>query len=198
MREMKRQKLTRDEEVDYERDDEKPCIILQLPDHIILEIFCRIPINTVIQCKYVCKSWRRSFSEPEFTKSLFARTQACLFLEDRTTKSRSGNTKRRRRGMPPNKHVLANLESVLSPNNMVLKLSDPNALYNRLHSNFRGIMGSCNGFLCLFRHNDKTDAFIFNIANPITRECIPLPVNEEISRPLPHFGFGFSPMSDVY
>ncbi|XP_004295716.1 PREDICTED: F-box/kelch-repeat protein At3g06240-like [Fragaria vesca subsp. vesca] len=59
-------------------------------------------------------------------------------------------------------------------------------------------MGSCNGFLCLFRYNDKTDAFIFNISNPITHECIPLPVNEEIRSPLPDFGFGFSPISDVY
>ncbi|PRQ45728.1 putative F-box associated interaction domain-containing protein [Rosa chinensis] len=58
-------------------------------------------------------------------------------------------------------------------------------------------MGSCNGFLCLFRHNGKIDAFIFNISNPITGESVPLPVNKEIGRPA-HFGFGFSPISDVY
>ncbi|XP_062005766.1 F-box protein At3g07870-like [Rosa rugosa] len=201
MRAMKKQKIKttdteRDEEVEDERDDEKPCMILQLPDHIILEIFSRIPINTVIQCKYVCKSWRRSLSDHEFSKSLFARTAACLFLKVYSrTPCRSRNTKRYH--IPPNKHILANLESVSSPNNVVLKLSDPNALYNRLHSSFTGVMGSCNGFLCLFRHNCKIDAFIFNISNPITGESVPLPVNKEIGRPA-HFGFGFSPISDVY
>ncbi|KAM5556874.1 F-box protein CPR1-like [Rosa sericea] len=179
---MKKTKPTnteRNTEEEEERQDEKPCNILQLPDHITQEIFLQIPLKSLIQCKFVCKSWLRSLSNPDFTKTLVSRAPTCHFLRDLHTK----------------KHVLADLRSSWSPHNMVLKLSEPNALYNRVNSE---IIGSSNGFLCLFRRNRKIAALHFNISNPITRESIALPIFKARDNNPLNFGFGFSPISHVY
>ncbi|KAM5556875.1 hypothetical protein ABKV19_024319 [Rosa sericea] len=162
-----------------ERQGEKPCNILQLPDHIAQEIFLQIPLKSLIQCKFVCKSWLRSLSNPDFTKTLVSQAPTCHFLRDRHT----------------NKHILADLRSAWSPNNMVLKLFEPNALYNRVNSD---IIGSSNGFLCLFRRNHKIGDLNFNISNPLTRESIALPIFKARDNNPLNFGFGFSPISHDY
>ncbi|XP_061999591.1 F-box/kelch-repeat protein At3g06240-like [Rosa rugosa] len=181
---MKNTKATNSERnAEEERHDEKPCNILQLPDHITQEIFCRIPLKTLIQCKFVCKSWHRSLSNPDFTKTLvYSGAPTCHFLLDLGT----------------NKHILADVKSAWSPNNMVLKLSDPNALYNRVNDSY--IIGSSNGLLCLVRHNLKIGAMYFNISNPIIGESIALPIFKDRDNvPLGFaFGFGFSSISHVY
>ncbi|XP_040368976.1 F-box protein CPR1-like [Rosa chinensis] len=182
---MKKTKPTNTERnTEEERQDEKPCNILQLPDHITQEIFLQIPLKSLIQCKFVCKSWLRSLSNPDFTETLVLRAPTCHFLRDHHT----------------NNHVLADLRSAWSPYNMVLKLSDPNALYNRVNSFscYSGIIGSSNGFLCLFRRNSKIDALHFSISNPITRESIALPIFKARDNDPLNFGFGFSPISHVY
>lgn len=86
---------------------------------------------------------------------------------------------------------------------MVLKLSDPGDLYNRLLTSNTAIIGSCNGLLCLYhRRSYKVNDAIFGISNPITGESInyiPTPISKEMDYPVHHgFGFGFSPISGVY
>nr|WRO64598.1 MYB transcription factor protein [Rosa persica] len=181
---MKNTKATNSERnAEEERHDEKPCNILQLPDHVTQEIFCRIPLKTLIQCKFVCKSWHRSLSNPDFTKTLvYSGAPTCHFLLDLET----------------NKHILADVKSAWSPNNMVLKLSDPNALYNRVNDSY--ILGSSNGLLCLVRHNHKIGSVYFNISNLIIGESIALPIfKDRYNVPLGFaFGFGYSSISHVY
>ncbi|ONI28929.1 hypothetical protein PRUPE_1G169900 [Prunus persica] len=53
--------------------------ILQLPHHILGEIFCKIQIKTLVQCRFVCKFWHRLLSDPQFTEQLFSR-RTCLLL----------------------------------------------------------------------------------------------------------------------
>ncbi|KAL6179596.1 hypothetical protein ACLB2K_051109 [Fragaria x ananassa] len=167
-------------------EEEKPCNILQLPDHITQEIFGRLPLETLTQCKFVCKSWRRSLSNPDFTQFLVSRAPACHFLID----------------MNENKHVLANLRSPGNPNNMVLKLSNPNIdSYDWLNNS--DIVGSSNGFLCSYRRNNH--GVYFNISNPIiTKESIALPIFKDRLTDDGDgihafgFGFGFSSISHVY
>ncbi|PQM37087.1 F-box protein [Prunus yedoensis var. nudiflora] len=161
---------------DEEEHDQKP-YLLHLPEHIIMEIFCKIPTKTLIQCKRVCKSWRSWLSDPQFTKELFARTPACLMVTG--FRSRWG-------------HFLVDLDRVGWQNDVALKLFSIRSLRTLCMT----IVGSCNGFLChqevhfdLSRH--------LHISNPVTGEFLSLP-----APPNPDtrdcYGFGFSPISEVY
>ncbi|KAL6126853.1 hypothetical protein ACLB2K_074898 [Fragaria x ananassa] len=183
---MKNTKATNNErmaqqEQEEERPDEKPCYILQLPDHITREIFLLIPFKTLMCCRFVCKSWHRSLSNPSFTKTLVSLAHTCHLLRDVDTNK---------------KFFLADVRSVGSPENMVLKLSDhADALHNKVDSyEFNsGFIGSSNGFLCLFLRNWETEAHQINISNPITGEYIALPIFKSFENFPHHFGFGFSP-----
>ena len=68
------------QEEDEEKHDKK-AYILQLPDHIIVEIFCKIPTKTLIQCQCVCKDWHRFLSDIEFMRGLFSQTHTCLLVQ---------------------------------------------------------------------------------------------------------------------
>ncbi|BBG93437.1 F-box and associated interaction domains-containing protein [Prunus dulcis] len=104
-----------DEEEERRRKDMKP-YILQLPNHLTVEIFCKIPIKALIQCRCVCKSWRCSLSDPEFTKYLFSEAPTCLLLQN--SSSRNPNST----GL-----FLIDLDNASSRNDVVIKLhKDPN------------------------------------------------------------------------
>ncbi|KAK9933016.1 hypothetical protein M0R45_020230 [Rubus argutus] len=62
------------EEETKEAEHDEEAYILQFPDHIILEIFCRMTTSTILRCRFVCKSWLYLLSDPYFTRSLFLRT----------------------------------------------------------------------------------------------------------------------------
>ncbi|KAK9933017.1 hypothetical protein M0R45_020231 [Rubus argutus] len=140
-------------------DDQEP-YILQLPDYIIFEILCKISISKVIQCRLVCKSWLRFFSNPYFTKTLCSRTPTSLIV--------SG---------PSNDHYLVGLDESSRPHGDVSELSS-----------YRGrstdIVGSCNGFLCL--HDSRRSRFY--LSNPITDESVVLPKHYHLDRQC-GFGF---------
>ncbi|BFG15500.1 F-box protein [Prunus yedoensis var. nudiflora] len=151
-----------------EEHDQKP-YILQLPDHIILEIFCKIPTKTLIQCKRVCKSWRCCLSDPQFTRELFSRTSACLLVTG--VRWHWG-------------HFLVDLDGTWNPNVVALKLFSKISLQTTM-------VGSCNGFLC---HYSRCH---LHISNPVTGELLSLPTPSELGTLGDCYGFGFSPISGV-
>lgn len=137
-----------------EEHDNKP-YILQLPDHITVHIFCKVPIKTLIQCQCVCKSWRHSLSDPYFTKDLFSRTPPSFLFHGLS----GGPINPKSEG-----YLLVDLNKVSSPNDFTLKLyKDPNVQNLRV-----GILGSCNGLLCIYELNCRC----FYISNPITSESL--------------------------
>ncbi|XP_020411173.1 F-box protein At3g07870 isoform X2 [Prunus persica] len=161
---------------DEEEHDQKP-YLLHLPEHIIMEIFCKIPTKTLIQCKRVCKSWRSWLSDPQFTKELFSRTPACLLVTG--VRSRWG-------------HFLVDLDRAGWQNDVALKLFSIRSLRTLCMT----IVGSCNGFLCHYEAHFDLSRHL-HISNPVTGEFLSLPTPPNPDR-RDCYGFGFSPISEVY
>ncbi|KAM5569670.1 hypothetical protein ABKV19_016931 [Rosa sericea] len=194
------------EEAEQLHGIDKTPYLLQLPNRVIVDIHCKIPIKTLIKCRRVCKSWRSLFSDPRFTKDLFARTPACHLV------------------IASCRYFLLDFNDALSPNGVA-------ALKTTFHRSSEDIVGSCNGFLCLYKKQLNRHGFY--ISNPITCESLPLPkpIKQddpppiscgpsadaithntlaflEVTRPKSvkeimyqsccAFGFGFSPRSGVY
>ncbi|KAK7856568.1 putative f-box/kelch-repeat protein, partial [Quercus suber] len=44
------------------------CYFSELPSHVTLEILLKLPIEALIRCRYVCKSWRDLLLDPSFAK----------------------------------------------------------------------------------------------------------------------------------
>ncbi|CAL8992078.1 unnamed protein product, partial [Prunus brigantina] len=153
--------------------------ILQLPHHILGEIFCKIQIKTLVQCRFVCKFWHRLLSDPQFTEQLFSR-RTCLLL----------------RAFGSEVHLATLENDSSSPNDVSWKLSNDTIV---LPTRDAYIVGSCNGLLCLYKFDSwKTPCGQFYISNPITGESLALPTPPDdyiISFPC---GFGFSPISGAY
>ncbi|CAB4293725.1 unnamed protein product [Prunus armeniaca] len=170
-----------------EEHDQKP-YILQLPDHLMVQIFCKITTKTLIQCKRVCKSWRCWLADAQFTRDLLSRTPASLLVSGyRTPTSKDTG------------HFFIDLDRASTLNrassDVVLKLFSikPNVQSSRgIH-----IVGSCNGFLCheLLSHVSNQ----LYISNPVTGESLSLPEPTNPCRTSPgKYGFGFSSISNVY
>ncbi|PRQ38348.1 putative F-box domain-containing protein [Rosa chinensis] len=150
-----------------QEEDPKPCILL-LPNHITVEIFSKLPITTLIQCRCVCKSWRHSLSDPHFARYLLSLTPPSLLI------------KRCRSFYLVEPHVR---------NGAVIKLAeDPNDL-----TPYLDVVGSCNGLLAV-RYNSGQ----FYISNPILGEFLTLPRPRGRINCSFVCGFGFSPVSNVY
>ncbi|ONI28928.1 hypothetical protein PRUPE_1G169800 [Prunus persica] len=151
--------------------------ILQLPSHILGEIFRKIQIKTLLQCRFVCKFWHRLLSDPQFTEQLFSGT-TCLLL----------------RGCGSD-HLATLKNDSLGPNDVALKLlKDTIVLPKEVN-----IVSSCNGLLCFYKLDSWNPPYgRLYISNPITGESLALPTPPDenvISFPC---GFGFSPMSGAY
>lgn len=184
----------------------KACQILQLPDHIFVEIFCKIPTTTLFQCRCVCKSWHSYFKDPQFTKELLSRTVPSLSssLLIYAGPTLCNNSRSNPRNPKPEGYFfcLVDFDKVASrsPHNVAIK--PPKDLKVSFCVE---IVGSCNGLICL---DDL--ACRFYISNPMTCESLLLPVPIDVEKiidagyPIQRFGFpyvsgfGFSPISNVY
>ena len=164
------------EEETKEAEHDEEAYILQFPDHIILEIFCRMTTSTILRCRFVCKSWLYLLSDPYFTRSLFLRTPTSLIVCGA--------------GLPKN-YYLVGLDKASRLNGDLSKLSGDLITFD---SGFSiKIVGSCNGCLCLY--DSRRSGHSLHLANPITSESLVLPQHDTL---FPVCGFGFSPISNVY
>ncbi|XP_004305877.1 PREDICTED: putative F-box protein At3g16210-like [Fragaria vesca subsp. vesca] len=172
----------------------KACRILQLPDHILVEIFCKISAKTLTQCRFVCKSWHSFFKDPQLIKDLFSGTlpspSSSLLIYGSTDCNnitseayhedhfyflidcdKASTSRRRRHG------------KALNPCPKDLEISF-----------CVEIVGSCNGLLCL-----NEPGLQFYISNPMTSEFSLLPISKSYLKKYSLIlGFGFSPISNVY
>ncbi|CAL8992077.1 unnamed protein product [Prunus brigantina] len=163
--------------MEKQKEDHNIPYILQLPSHLLGEIFNKIQIKTLVQCRFVCKFWHRLLSDPEFTEQLFSGT-TCLLL----------------RGCGSD-HLATLKNDSLGPNDVALKLlKDTIVLPKEVN-----IVSSCNGLLCFYKVDSWNPPYgRLYISNPITGESLALPSPPDeyiISFPT---GFGFSPMSGAY
>ncbi|KAK4483841.1 hypothetical protein RD792_011048 [Penstemon davidsonii] len=160
--------------------------ILNLPPKIIIDILTRLPIQSMISCKCVCKKWLQLFSNPDFSKFHLSKPTPGLIVQ--LTQNKEKFCK------------IVEFEDILDLQNhnlhykAVLKF-DPSSFTS---SDFTRIMCSVNGLICFHEYINELDAFY--ICNPMTREYITLPrPNGNTMYPnIVTYGLGVSSVTSQY
>ncbi|KAF5195525.1 hypothetical protein FRX31_014892 [Thalictrum thalictroides] len=139
-----------------------------LPWETIFEILLRLPVESLIQCKLVCKNWYAIIKDPQFidlhlTKST-CRHYILFELNEYT------------------KHTPSIYSLVQEEDNKLraITIIDNNLFAVGLTHNFSGsffVSGSCNGLLCISPDGEFLDPIF--ICNLFTQECVKLPVTTE-------------------
>ena len=176
------------------KEDEKvggTDIISELPSYIVTEILSRLPFNTVLICRCVCKTWLHLLVDPSFAQLYHTRAHPCIILQ------------------PTYKHRNQHLYAVHFDNrNHVRKSSTrikfPTKTHLSMGCNVKlSLLDSCNGLILLgemyqYRYHDFVKLGQLYVCNPITAEFI-------IVKPgikLPSFSvcpcLGFCPKTQVY
>ncbi|XP_076948101.1 F-box/kelch-repeat protein At3g23880-like [Bidens hawaiensis] len=156
----------------------KPC---QLPE-IIVQILLKLPVESLLRCKSVCKSWYSLISDPQFVKSHLAMP--------------AGNLNRHQLVFTTGPEIMkrCNLSDVFF--NLSINVSD--IYYSPKHIRRINVrfVGSCNGLVCI---NDG--GFGLSISNPSTRKFNILPNCEHQFRGrfwIFIYGFGYDASTDNY
>ncbi|OVA16360.1 F-box domain [Macleaya cordata] len=178
-----------------------------LPPEVTIDILSRLPAESVLQCKFVCKAWRSLLQDPSFPHMhLLSRLD-----DDHNAASASAFGR------------LGFIFLSWLPNSKGNKLLDKKKGYKlhyaeydenpkqshrtlfvrmNLHPpvNTHHIVGSCNGLICIaVNPYGGFDCDPIYICNPITRECLNLPkFNERYLRGYIMSGFGYHCSTNEY
>ncbi|KAK3029034.1 hypothetical protein RJ639_040086 [Escallonia herrerae] len=152
-----------------------------LPSCILLDILIRLPIKTISQCRYVCKTLHAIVSDPYFSKIFFSRPTILI-------KVNSYNLDR-----PDSLYFLE-----LGDNGIVL--TEPKTINTNFDPKIRQLIlvGSCNGLVCFCSTNSPE---ILYITNPLLgREyaAVEVPNFDDCLNFFRPYGFGFSPATGHY
>ncbi|KAK9072446.1 hypothetical protein SSX86_008880 [Deinandra increscens subsp. villosa] len=165
-----------------EASQSSPESALTLLTEIVIEILSRLPVDSLLRCRSVCKSWCSLISDPYFVKShLSLSTRNIPYGQHRLIFS----TRRK-----------MNLKACHLYDAMYDKSVNAFKLYNPLKRPLDPVwlVGSCNGLLCVVIEEDTV--FIWN---PSTRKSNRLPYYEHNVRPLSvNYGFGYEESTDDY
>ncbi|XP_042486089.1 F-box protein CPR1-like [Macadamia integrifolia] len=155
-----------------------------LPYDIFTNILSRISIKSLFRFRCVCISWRDFLSDPHFIKQQLIRSTETNISNPNLILNCGSNLY----------HVLYSIHNDTWDDEPV-KLDLPFKLSNI------GIVGSCNGLVCLLGYSNRVYDVV--VWNPITRDYKKLPYTSlqfpgrTVSR-FPVMGFGYSPSKDVY
>ncbi|KAK9285982.1 hypothetical protein L1049_025184 [Liquidambar formosana] len=150
----------------------------KLPHYVVMDIFCKLPLKSLLSCRFVCKAWRDLISDPCFATLHLAKAPAILMFQ------------------------IGNFE-ILGETNIFMvepEANHPDAItkvnmgFNIPKSDAK-IIGSCNGLLCLW---DDLSPDSFYISNPVTGECMTLPKIKRGPKHLSASGFGISSKTKQY
>ncbi|KAL2549230.1 F-box protein [Forsythia ovata] len=152
--------------------------ILRLPFHIIVDIFLKLPVKTLVQCRCVCKVWRALFSDPHFTKLHFSRAPTCFLLHsNRSFKRNSQNLLLVELGLPSGDAILRISNTPDFPNFGI------------------ELVGSCNGLMCMYDRQKNGPIYV---SNPVIGEYLSVPsAVDDQTLPLV-CGLGFSQKDNQY
>ncbi|OVA14609.1 F-box domain [Macleaya cordata] len=136
-----------------------------LPEEITRDTLSRLPFESVLECKLVCKTWRNLIYNPYFfhlhLRRLYDHNSVAgkvglLFITKKKKESKK----------------LYYGEYVENDDDSCKKLPRINL---QLPVDMACIVGSCNGLICIsITHGVTIDDPVY-ICNPITRECVNLP-----------------------
>ncbi|XP_076891844.1 F-box/kelch-repeat protein At3g23880-like isoform X1 [Bidens hawaiensis] len=169
-----------------------------IPTDIVVRILLRLPVESLLRCKSVCKSWHSLISNPRFIKSHLAMSTTNTDYAHHTliyTTEYFPSV----RGRPIIKLKTCNLRDVLydSNNNSInnaLEVDYP----SKHESNSVSIVGSCNGLVCIAVEEYVMSKALF-IWNPSTRKSYRLPPSG--CKPIGWYvvcGFGYDESTDEY
>ncbi|GAB4859363.1 hypothetical protein Ancab_010827 [Ancistrocladus abbreviatus] len=153
-----------------------------LPCTIVIDILGRLPMKTLLECRYVCRAWRAMVSENYFYKLYVTHTPTSLILQ---IKGHNVNSLR-------DIYVIeaTNDCSITSFNLSIIGGSRDDV------PNFRYQLGnSCNGLICLRELKSREPIVIWN---PIMRQYAALPGSVSISDEKVVAGFGFCSRTNRY
>ncbi|KAL8031850.1 hypothetical protein ABFX02_13G055400 [Erythranthe guttata] len=170
-----------------ENNDKAEQIQRHLPEDIVTEILSRLPVQSLLRFKSVCKPWRFLISSKHFIKThLQISDKNETFTHHRFILTSLSFSK-----CPGNLRVCS-LRSLLTE---PATRSSPLDFFPASGSTNLRIVGSCNGLTCVL-----IDSYRFFLLNPTTREYRQLP---DFERPnefgfMTGLGFGFVESSGDY
>ena len=154
-------------------NNKKMNILLFLPAEICTDIFCRLPIPSIILCKLVCKTWLALIENPVFIDTYMhgpVTSSVGVILHEH-----SHNEK----GQEVFQFAEYNDDDDYNPmmlRSKVYKVSIP--IYPYLFS-CRYLIGSCNGLICFrsrgFSSKSRIEDICTQVCNPFTGEYAILP-----------------------
>ncbi|PWA83181.1 F-box associated interaction domain-containing protein [Artemisia annua] len=158
-----------------------------IPTEIILEIMLKLPVESLLRCKSVCKEWYSLISDQSFIKTHY-------------TLSSTNNINYEHHRLIYNTFEQRNNLKVCPLSNLMFDKSVNNALLlenplQQTRSQRISIVGSCNGLVCLLVEDDNN---LF-ISNPCTRTSNILPCSKQgaVSWGV-SYGFGYDEMTHDY
>ncbi|GAU13287.1 hypothetical protein TSUD_42410 [Trifolium subterraneum] len=148
------------------------------PEELFIEIFLRLPVLFLFQLRCVCKSWKTLICTPEFIKrQLMSSTEyprlISTLVTDKGTEIASYS-----------------VESVLKNQSIPVKP----IINNTTNMNHYNIIGSCNGFLCLYDIL-KSNAILWNPCNKF-KSLISPPIDHSMY--VNQYGFGYDRANSKY
>ncbi|KAJ8763049.1 hypothetical protein K2173_023254 [Erythroxylum novogranatense] len=162
-----------------------------LPPEVLVEIFLRLPVDSLLRFRCVCKSWHCLITDPTFV-SLYTQFAA------------TNNHKK------ANRFIIRRYSKVQGKETFTLNFDDDGSLVatHQLNWPFKSsldyfqIVGSCNGLLCLTDYHSKQRGCPQSIIlwNPLVRKFANVPLKHNIdSRCFDAIlGFGFDSKSINY
>ncbi|KAL0360325.1 UNVERIFIED_CONTAM: hypothetical protein Sradi_3717000 [Sesamum radiatum] len=180
-------------------------IVDHLPQAMLLEIFCRLPIHDVTRCKVVCRAWLNLLSDPNFTNIYTINTPFTTLLLEEMMSWSVMNTRSMKYSLLEVSAAGEYTQTPLAP------IEIPTNHLDYDHTSLV-LVGSCNGFLCFSYHKyhfcSRGGTSVVKeglyINNPITREIIELPQYDEMLNIRDNFvtaeshHFGFSPSTGEF
>ncbi|XP_074285085.1 F-box/kelch-repeat protein At3g23880-like [Silene latifolia] len=166
---------------------------IDLPCIILIEILGRLPIQTLISCKFVCKSWRSLLTESYFYKLYTYHMPTTLILQ---IKGSSLNTLKQINYIESSS---CSSNSTTTTTSLLKKLRFVKRVNNNNDNNqdlgylngpdFRFQLGnSCNGFVCIREIGTREPTLVWN---PMMGQfaVLPKPANTSVDKVVAGFGF---------
>ncbi|XP_026432323.1 F-box protein At3g07870-like [Papaver somniferum] len=181
-----------------------------IPAEIAIEIFSRVPAETILECESVCKTWQNLLSlDKKFIDMHFRRQQDLLDHHEQKVslgliflcKSKNLSGHELFYGEYDQTNNNNNSKEECSIPNTVRLINHPPVRSQKNYST-RLLVGSCNGLICLAEPRMYGVKDPIHICNPITRECSNLQgfneTNDYHHVTCIHSGFGYSAETNEY
>jgi hypothetical protein len=173
-------------------------LLVILHAELIVEILTFLDVKSLIRMKCVCKSWKTLFSDPVFVKMHLKRQSTRMTHLALLSKMTQGLVDSR--AVPISRLVDSSSNSIT--------LTDDDPYYQFNFKNARGMVGSCNGLVCLQGCSSSDLATYtdhsFSFLNPATRTISETLMsfrqyhNSDPWENICRFVFGYDNLMDTY